>query len=45
VSVLGKLWVKGTAVSIMSGVSFSLSMSTISGLLKYKVLLIVIDLS
>jgi len=31
VSVLGNLWVKGTAVSITSDVSFSLSMSTISG--------------
>ena len=45
VLVLGKLWVKGTAVSITSAVSFSLSMSTISGLLIYQVLLVVIDLS
>lgn len=45
VSVWGKLWVKGTAVSIMSAVSFSLSMRNISSLLKYKVLLVVIYLS
>jgi hypothetical protein len=45
VSVWGKLWVKGTAVSITSAVSFSLSMSTITSLLKYEVLLVAIDLS
>ena len=40
VSVLGRLWVKGTARSLTSVVLFSLLMSTISGLLKSTVCLL-----
>jgi hypothetical protein len=39
-SVLGRLWVKGTAVSNTVAVLFSLSTNTVSGLLKSTVLLV-----
>ena len=45
VSVLGRLWVNGTTVSITSAVLFCLSMSTISGLLKSVFISVMIDLS
>ena len=44
-SVLGRLWVKGTAVSITSAVVFSLSVNTISGLLQSTVSSVTIGLS
>jgi hypothetical protein len=45
VSVLGRFWVKGTARFLKSVVLFSLLMSSISGLLKYTVMSVTIDLS
>ena len=43
-SVLGNLWFKGSAICITSVVSFSLSISTISSLLKSTVVSVTIDL-
>jgi len=45
VSVLGRFWIKGIARFLKSVVLFSLLMSTISGLLKYTVTSVIIDLS
>ena len=44
-SVLGRLWVKGAAISITNAVVFSLSMDTVSGLLKCTVSSVTIGLS
>ena len=44
-SVLGKLCVKGTVVSITSAVLFSLSMGAVSGLLKSTAVSVMIDMS
>ena len=43
-SVLGRLWVEGTAISITSAILFSLSISTTSVLLKSTVFSVMIDL-
>jgi hypothetical protein len=44
-SVMGRLWVNGTAASITSAAVFSLSMNTVSGLLKSTVSSVTIGLS
>jgi len=44
-SVMGRLWVNGTVVSITSAVVFSLSMNTVLGLLKSTVSSVTIGLS
>ena len=44
-SAVGRLGVKGTALAITSAVLFSLSVSTVSGLLKSTALSVLIDLS